>query len=77
MRALAEASDYNIEKLKKAYELSKNSNIDNLVGWLIKAMKEDYDAVASPRSNPVSNEFNSFEQLEYDFDEIEKAIIDN
>ncbi len=80
MRALAKASDYDIEKLEKAYELSKNSSIENLVGWLITAMKEGYEAKPSDRKNEIKNKFNNFEQMEFndiDIEQYEKLIIDN
>lgn len=45
-KKLLEVADYEIEKIKEKYDIAKNSNseIKNLVGWLVKAIETDYKA---------------------------------
>lgn len=50
MKSLLKASNYNVEKIKKAYMLSKKQeHIENLMGWLISAIKNDYEDVQIPK----------------------------
>lgn len=49
IKAICKAADYDIEKIKNAYNIAQASgNISNLVGFLIKAIKDGY-------SKPVKN----------------------
>ena len=41
-RALAIASDYKLDIISEKYNMSLGKKIDNLVGWLIDAIKKDY-----------------------------------
>lgn len=52
----------------------KGKNIPNLTGYIISLMKK-YDDPAKNRN--TTNAFNNFEQNTYDFDELEKDILDN
>ena len=56
---------------------NKSTDIKNLVGYLIEAVREDYEAPSVKRAKS-SNSFNQFKQNSYDFDELEKSywIID-
>ncbi len=72
MKAIAEAANYNIEKIKAAYELSKRQkNIENFVGWMIAAIKKDYKA------DSTSFVAGHYEQSSFNYDEMESQLLDN
>ena len=74
-RIIAEAASYDLELIKKKYELSKTKEIKNITGWMIKAIKEDFnEASASKKRELVKNKFNDFEQRDYDFDQLEMNL---
>lgn len=77
LRSILEIADYDIHRVVKAYQVSKKqkSKINNLTAYLIMAIKEDYDVPVSV-INKQENNFNNFEQRKYDFDELEKDLID-
>lgn len=70
-RSILAAADYDIEKVKKAYEIAKNqSELKNPVGFIIGAIKGDYEA-----PTPVRNgKFGSFDQRNYDYDALANII---
>lgn len=73
-RAIAEAAGYDIDRIKEVYELSKTSaNINNLVGWMITGLKEGYSSNVSSKGKKKG--FKDFEQRKYDFEELEKAAV--
>jgi len=61
-----------MELIKKQYEISKASDVNNFVGWMIDAIRTGYGRPV--RSGKV-NKFNNFEQREYDYDELEKELL--
>ncbi|WP_026670012.1 replication initiation protein [Butyrivibrio sp. AE3006] len=72
IRAIAEAADYDIDKVKAAYELSKKSkNIDNFVGWMISAIKNDYKAAGLGNSSIVGK------YVQSSFNYSEEDLLDN
>ena len=73
LKAIAKAADYNIDKIKNAVELYQSAgNIENVVGFLISAIKEDYTRVSKPKQWEV------FEKQDYgDMDEFENLILAN
>lgn len=42
--SICKAANYNFELIKKQYELSKSSDVKDIVGWLISAIKNNYEA---------------------------------
>ena len=63
-KKLLDTAKGNISIIKEKYALSKNaSNIDNIVGWVINAIKEDYQI---PKSKTKTGAFNDYEQRPYD-----------
>ena len=80
IKAICKAADYDMEKIKNAYNIAQTSgNISNLVGFLIKAIKDGYSKPVKKRGRPPKkNTFNNFPQREYtqyDFESIEKAML--
>lgn len=76
IKAILESADLNIDKVRAAYDLSKKQKkISNLTGWLIKAIKENYQPGVS--TSGKGNKFNNFQQNEYNFEELENILLDN
>lgn len=100
IKAICDAADFDLEKIKTAYELSKHAgNIESITGWMISAIRKGYKPSASvgsksnsgktksstaakkPRKKQTKQEtgsrntFNNFEQNEYDFNELEKRLL--
>lgn len=73
IRTICEAAGYDLEKVKTAYQVAEySSNITNLVGFLVTAIKNEYTVPVKKRKK---NNFNNFEGRDYDFDELEKQLI--
>lgn len=73
IKAICDAANYDYNKIYKAYEVAcASSNISNLVGFMINAIKEDY---SKPVQKKKENKFNNFNQREYDFDKMEKDLL--
>lgn len=67
------ASNGDINKIQEKYNLSKSMpEIKNIVGWMIKAIKEDYHAIKG--KGKIDN-FNNFEQRQYDFEDLERKLL--
>jgi len=61
----------NIELIKEKYKLSKQcKSITNLIGWIIKAIQEDYKNKGKNNSS-----FCDYDQRNYDFEELEKQLL--
>lgn len=67
------AANKNMDIIKEKYLLlQQQKDIKNVVGWIIKAIKEDY------RPNELKGKidtFNDYEQREYDYDDLEKKLL--
>lgn len=64
-RTIAEAANYNMELIKEKYQYSKGQNIDNLVGWMISAIKDDYTAPITTQVTPsINNNDTSYSEME-------------
>jgi len=62
--------DINI--IKEKYEISKiTSDIKNIVGWMLKAIKEDYKV---SKGNVKNDNFNDYPQRKYDFSKLESVL---
>lgn len=69
---IAEVANYNKEKIENAYSVMKQSKtqIDNITGWLIKAIEEGYENLPANNDSgqKTKNSFNNFEQQSFDVD---------
>lgn len=73
IKAICDTAEYDIEKIKTAYRVAESSgNITNLVGFMVKAIKEGYSA---PVRKKAKNKFNNFPQRDYDYDKLEKQLM--
>ena len=73
---LSSETDNYIVRQKAAHDLMLKSktDIDNPTAWMISAIKENYKA---PKAKKTANKFTDFNQNSYDFDELEKQLVDN
>ena len=70
---ILEIANYNFDVIYNQYYNSRKAkNIDNIVGWLIDAIKNNYQS--STNNNDL---YNTFEENDYDFDELEQALVRN
>ena len=76
LKTIAEAADYDLQKIKQAYDAmtAVQGGVNNPTGFMIRAIKEGYKA-SKPRKSAAT--FNNFQQIEYDFDELEEQLLDN
>lgn len=80
--AVLEAADYDMDAIRNACALAaKRKDIDNLVGWLISAVRDGYTDVPvsgyesrAKRGRKHGNSFNNFEQNTYDYASLEKEM---
>ena len=76
-KVIAEVAEYDMDRIKKAFALAdEQKHIDNLAGWVIEAIKNNYEK-GTPKRGRRKNSFNDFEQNTIDFEEFEKKILDN
>ena len=75
--SIIKASDYSIEKCKKALEIfdQQTSPVRNVVGWFISALKEDYTPPKTSQRKNRSSKINNFKQRDYDFKKLENALL--
>lgn len=81
-RQLLECANYDKNKVLEKYKLSKKvKNIDNLMAWMLSAIKNDYKTVetkADKKEQKETNKFNDFEQRNYSdeqLEELEKKLL--
>ena len=72
-KAILQAADNDIKLIEQKYQIAQNQRkIDNLIGWLIKAIQEEY---AEPIEKKKVSNFNNIEQRKYDYNELEKQLL--
>jgi len=72
-KKLNDTSNGDINKIKEKYVLFQNSNnIDSVVGWMLRAIKDDYRV---SKEKVEAGKFNDYEQRDYDFDKLEKKLL--
>ena len=78
-RQLLECANYDKEKVLEKYKLSKKvKNIDNLIAWMLSAIKNDYKTVETKADKKETNKFNNFQQRKYSdeqLEELEKKLL--
>ncbi len=81
LKAIAEAADYDVEKVKKAYDIvSKSKNVEDFTSYMIAAIKNGYEKSSRPRKNSAGSfgdAFRNFEERTYDYDVIEERFAKN
>jgi len=72
IKSLLKAAEYNTEKVLKVYDMAKKKkNIHNVIGWMLEALKNNYEE----HSVKKKNSFNDFEQRDYDFEQLEMELL--
>ena len=72
-KKLSDSANGDINKIKEKYALAQNVNkIDSVVGWMIKAIKDDYQV---PKGKFKVGSFNDYTQRAYDFEKLEKKLL--
>ena len=72
-KSILDTAKGDIHIIKEKYKYSETApKIDNIVGWIINAIKNDYQP---PKSKVKTGAFNNYEQRTYDFDELEKKLL--
>ncbi len=76
-RTLLSVAGNDIHEIQRVYDLAKTKNLDNLVGFMISAIKNGYKDTPSFKSKHVNNitDFHKFEQKDYDFDKMEEQLL--
>ena len=75
-KTILEVAKYDITLIKEKYKIMKmnDAKINNITGWLVKAIEENYQKPTSKKSESKSrttkNKFNDFKQRHYSDDEI-------
>ncbi len=72
-KKIAEAAGYNYERVEKAYNLPSRKNVKNLTGWMITAIKENYETSA----DRYSTSFNRMMTNDINYDDLEDMLLDN
>lgn len=72
-KALLKAANNDVELIQAKYQIAKKQKkIENLVGWMVKAIQEEYSEPVEKRK-PTS--FNNIEGRKYDYEELERALL--
>jgi len=72
-KAILQAANNDLKLIERKYQLAqKQKKIDNLVGWLIKAIQEEY---AEPIEKKKVSKFNNIDQRKYDYNELERQLL--
>jgi plasmid replication initiation protein len=72
-QSILNSANGDINIIKEKYRYSQRvAKITNLVGWLIDAIKKDYQP---PIGTFKVDKFNDYEQRKYDFDKLEKGLL--
>ncbi|MBE5823444.1 MAG: replication initiation protein [Butyrivibrio sp.] len=80
IRELAELAEYDFDKIKKAYEYmnSYTKPIDVPIAFMKDCIKNEYYNNKTTKFRAKKNTFNDFEQRgDYNFEELEKQLLDN
>ena len=72
IRSISEAAEYDLEKVKRAYDVASSTRVNDMTAFMIAAIKKGYK-----RGNGNYGSFDSYMRTEYDFEELEKEILAN
>ena len=78
MLSILKASGNDISKCKTAKNIlcQQTQKIQNVAGWLIRAVTENYQSV-SKKPAAKKNSFHDYQQRDYNFEELEKMLLAN
>ena len=78
-KAIGEAANWDFERILRNYEYTKTKNVEDIVGYMITAVKEDW---ASEKKHPRekmkgAKGFDNVKSRGYDYDEILEEVLKN
>ena len=72
-KKLSDTANGDIYKIEEKYALAQKAvKIDSIVGWMLRAIKDDYQV---PKGKIKTGGFNDYEQRTYDVDALEKELL--
>lgn len=79
IREIAEVAAYDLDKIKKAYLYMQgyNKDIEVPIAFMKECIKNEYYESKTSSKKVSKNQFMNFEQNHYDFEELEKKLLDN
>ncbi|MBO3424416.1 replication initiation protein [Clostridium perfringens] len=75
LKKILESANNDIEKIKKIYEYSKTQKIDNLVGFMIKMVKDSNFEEPIKQDKDYKKIHNFTEREDYDYQKLEKGLL--
>lgn len=69
LKAILSAANNNIQLIKEKYDIMKNQNVKSVVGFLIAAIKRNFQPA---KSYTKVNKFINYEQRDWDFEKMER-----
>ena len=72
LRAIINAAEGDMEKIKYAYTLTEGKEVDNLTGFMISAIKNDYKKI--PKSDKKKSSFDNFEERNDNYDDFVRKL---
>lgn len=73
LKVVLQAANNDIQLIENKYQLAKKQKkIENLVGWLVKAIEEDY---TEPVEVKKKSKFNNMQERNYDYEDLEKELL--
>lgn len=74
-KAILEVANNDIELIQAKYQIAKKQKkIENLVGWMVKAIQKEY---SEPVEKKKVASFNNIEGRKYDYEELERALLNH
>ncbi len=74
-KAIAEAAGYDVAVVREKYEIASGQDIDNVVGFMISAIKEGYSPAGAKRARKKKNDFEPAQRRQYDYNELERDAL--
>lgn len=76
IRIICEKSGYNVERIRKAYELlCRQSSVGNAAGWMIACLKDGYEDNKWNGQEKKNHNNMHFHQRDYDYAELEAKLL--
>lgn len=73
LKAILQVANNDVQLIENKYQLAKKQKkIENLVGWLVKAIEEDY---TEPVEVKKKSKFNNMPERDYDYEDLEKELL--
>lgn len=72
-KTILQVANNDVQLIENKYQLAKKrKKIENLVGWLVKAIEEDY---TEPVEVKKKSKFNNMPERDYDYEDLEKELL--